>query len=424
MTLDVRLIAGFCAFFAILCPAQPSDWPQWRGPERTGRTAAAEAAPAALPKDLKPLWKLAIGGGFSSPVVAAGKLVYLDENGSREGIHVLEAATGRELWGVFFADRYQDEWGAGPRSTPLIDQDRVYAQSCNGELRCFRLADGQVLWGASFEKDFGVKFLGSKASEGTASRRGNNGSGVIDGERFMVPVGNTDGASLVCFHKLTGQVLWKSGSDEAAYSSFMTATLAGVKQVVAFTADALLGSRFETGEILWRVPLVTNAKRHAATPIILGDRVIVNSHSIGLVCFRIVRQNGALTAQKEWVNKALAINLSTPVLVGDCLYSLGAKKDYVCVEAATGKLRWSQPGFGRGPKDNASTIAVGAKLLVLTEPGELVLLEANPDRCVELGRLQVCGSTWTHPAYANGKLFVRDPRQLLCLDLLAPVVRP
>jgi outer membrane protein assembly factor BamB len=371
-----------------------------------------------LPTDLKPVWKISVGGGHSAPVVAGNKLVYLDENGSREVAHVLDAATGKEIWKVDFADRFQDEWGAGPRATPIVDGNHLYVQSCNGEFRCLALADGKTIWQTSFEKDFGVKFLGSKANEGTATRRGNNGSGVIDGQRIVLPVGSTQGASLVCFDKQTGKVLWKSGDDEAAYSSFSIATLAGVKQVVAFTADALLGADLETGKILWRVPLVTNAKRHAASPVILGDRVAVNSHTFGLVCFEISKDSGGFKATQAWANKDLKINLATPVLVDGFLYCQGPDKDYICADAQTGRTKWSQPGFGLGKKDYASTIAVGKNLLVLTEDGTLVLLAANPNKYTELARLQVCGNTWSFPAYANGKLFVRDGRALQCIDLL------
>ncbi len=398
--------------------AAAGDWPQWRGPERTGHAADA-AAPAALPKELAPVWKTAAGGGFSGPVVAGRTLIYLDENGSREIAHALDAATGRELWQFDYADMFKDEWGAGPRATPIVDGDRVYVQSCSGEFRCLSLKEGKVLWGASYEKDFGVKFLGSKANEGTATRRGNNGSGVIDGSRIILPVGGTKGASLVCCDKLTGKVLWRAGDDEAAYSSFMVATLAGVRQVVAFTADALLGADMATGKILWRVPLKTNAKRHAASPVILGDRVVVNSHSIGLVCFEISKAADGLKATQAWANTDLLINLATPVAVGGFLYTQGAHGDFVCVDARTGVVNWTQAGFGGGKKDYASTIAAGDKLLVLSESGQLVLLAANPEKYTELGRLQVCGNTWSFPAYAGGKLFVRDGRQLLCLDLAA-----
>ena len=153
--------------------------------------------PTWLPPDLNAAWKISIGGGFSSPVVAGGKLVYLDENGNQEVAHLIEAKTGKGIWNVPFADRYEDEWGAGPRSTPLIDGERVYVQSCKGEFRCLSLADGKVIWGTSFDKHFGVKFLGSKANSGTATRRGNNGSCVVEGDGVIVPVGNTDGATLV-----------------------------------------------------------------------------------------------------------------------------------------------------------------------------------------------------------------------------------
>ena len=400
--------------------AVASDWPQWRGPSRTGHAAAGVPALTALPKELKPVWKIAIGGGFSSPIVAGDKLIYLDEQDGKEVAHVLQAATGHEIWRAPFADSFGDEWGSGPRSTPFADEGRLYVQSCRGEFACLNLADGKPVWRTSFEKDFGVRFLGSKANEGTATRRGHNGCGVIDGQRLVLPVGGTHGASLVCFDRKTGQVLWKSGHDEAAYSSLMVAPLAGVKQVVAFTADALLGADLQDGTILWRVPLKTSAKRHAATPVILGDHVLVNSHSLGLLCFKISKDSGGLKATEAWANKSLKINVSTPVVVGQHLYCQGPNKDYVCVEAATGQLKWSQPGFGQGRKDNSSTIVVGDKLLALTEEGTLLLLAASPAKYTELGRLQVCGNTWCFPAYANGQLFVRDSRFLLCVDLLTP----
>ena len=165
------------------------DWPQWHGPTRDCRVPEGERVPTSLPPDLNAAWKISIGGGFSSPVVAGDKLVYLDENGKQEVANLIETKTGKRIWNVPFADRYEDEWGAGPRSTPLIDGDRVYVQSCNGEFRCLSLADGKVIRGTSFDKDFGVKFLGSKANSGTATRRGNAGSCLVDGAGAIVPVG-------------------------------------------------------------------------------------------------------------------------------------------------------------------------------------------------------------------------------------------
>jgi len=181
----------------------------------------------------------------------------------------------------------------------------------------------------------------------------------------------------------------------------------------------LLGADLTNGKILWRVPLKTNAKRHAATPVIGKDTVMVNSHTFGLICFKIARDSAGFTASEAWANKDLKINLATPVVVDQYLYCQGANKDYICADVRTGELKWSQPGFGTGKKDYSSTIVLGKNLLVLTEEGTLLLLDADPGKYTERGRLQVCGNTWSFPAYADGKLFVRDGRQLLCLDVAA-----
>lgn len=410
--------AALLASIAIL---SAGDWPQWRGANRDGHAAGTSIT--ALPKDLKPVWRVPVGPGFSAPVVANGKLVYLDEQNGKEVAHCLDAKTGKPLWSAPFADAAGDEWGKGPRCTPFIDGDRVYAQSMNGQFHCLSLDDGKPRWGFSFE-DYGISFS-TKSAEGTAARRGNNGSGVIDGDRVFVPVGAKN-ASIVCLDKKTGKELWKSGSDEAAYSSFIIATLSGTKQLVAFTAEALTGVDLKTGDTLWRVPFRTGAKRHAATPVVVGDTVTVNSQTIGLVCTRVTKEGDNWNATQAWVNKPLTINLSTPVFVDGHFYTYGPirTKDYVCVDAKTGTTKWTQSGFGIGKDqtDYASSIAVGKNVLVLTYDGQLVLIAANPEKYTELGRIQACGKTWSYPAFADGKLFVRDGRELQCLDLTAKQV--
>jgi outer membrane protein assembly factor BamB len=411
----------FCAL--LLCPfiARTADWPQWRGPLRDGHAAQGAPMPDSLPAEPKVVWRLNIGGGFSSPVLAGGKLIYLDAQNRKEVAHCLEASSGKEFWNVPLADVYEDEWGQGPRSTPIIDGDRVYVQSCNGEFRCLSLADGHVVWGKSFERDFGVKFLGSRSDHGVAARRGNNGCGAIEGERLVVPVGSDHGATLVCFNKLDGKELWRVGDDEAAYSSVMMATLAGVRQVVFFSATGLMGVDLSTGKMLWRLPIRTDAERHAATPVIFNDTVAVNSHTIGLCCFKISKTGAGLTAAELWVDNKDKINVATPVLVDHYLYTQGAARDYLCVDALTGKVQWRQDGFG---ENYAATIALGKNLLVQSDRGDLVLIAADPSHYTERARVQVCGKTWSHPAYADGKLYVREGLtqgwKLKCFELLPP----
>ena len=157
------LVAG--AVFVSVVSLRAGDWPQWRGENRDGHATGA-ATLSSLPKDSKPVWKLPIGPGFSAPVVAGGKLVYLDEQDGKEVAHCLNANTGKFLWNETFAESAGDEWGSGPRSTPFIDGDRVFVQSMGGEFRCLNLADGKARWGVSFQK-YGIGFS-TKAADGTA----------------------------------------------------------------------------------------------------------------------------------------------------------------------------------------------------------------------------------------------------------------
>jgi outer membrane protein assembly factor BamB len=134
-------------------PAPNRDWPQWRGPDRTGYAKDGPAI-TSLPKELKPVWKIDVGGGFAAPVVQGNALIYVDENGSREFAHRIDAATGKEVWKIDYAKMESDEWGAGPRATPIIDGERVYVQSMNGEFRCLDLASGKTIWQTSFDQQF------------------------------------------------------------------------------------------------------------------------------------------------------------------------------------------------------------------------------------------------------------------------------
>jgi outer membrane protein assembly factor BamB len=402
--------------------ASAADWPQWRGPNRDAVVADAKHPLNSLPAEPKVLWKINAGPGQASPVVAGGKVVFLDAQNGQETAHCVDAATGKQLWTVPVAPtvEFQNAYGDGPRCTPLIDGDRAYVQSCSGEFRCLALADGRIVWHVNFGTDYGATFLGNKSGDAeanqTASRRhGNNGSAVIDGDRIFVPVGSTRGATLVCYDKKTGKELWRAGNDNTAYASVMAATLAGTRQAVHFTADALMGVDAASGKILWRVPLKTGAKRHVCTPVIYGDTVTVASTTIGTLTFRIVKTGGEFKAEQAWANLPLKTVIATPVLAGGHLYTLGAgsRTDFVCVDYETGNQCWAQPGFG----DYAAICAVNDKLLALNSNGELYLIKANPVKYEELGRVQACGKTWASPAYVDGTIFVKDEAHLAALVL-------
>ena len=420
--MNTRSLSLSASLLVLVVSAHAADWPQWRGPNRDGVVADKNHPLNKLPAEPKVIWKIDAGPGQSSPVLAGGKLVFLDGKDGQETAHCLDAATGKPLWTTPIAPmvEFQNAYGEGPRCTPLIDGDRVYVQSCSGEFRCLALADGKVLWKVSFGTDYGVPFLGNKSGDPdakeTASRRhGNNGSAVIDGDRIFVPVGSPKKGTLIAFDKKTGKELWHAGEDNTAYASVMVATLAGVRQVVHFTADALMGVDVAGGKVLWRMPLKTGAKRHVCTPVIAGDTVTVASSSIGTLKFHIVKDGAGLKAEQAWAALQLKTVLGTPVLIGAQFYTLGpgGRTDLVCLDFATGNQLWSQPSFG----DYASLTVVNDKILALNSTGELFLIKANPAKYEELGRVQICAKTWASPAYADGRIYVKDDAHLTALAL-------
>ncbi|MBL9134247.1 MAG: PQQ-binding-like beta-propeller repeat protein [Verrucomicrobiales bacterium] len=392
------------------------EWPQWRGPRRDG-VLVGESLPLRLPENPKVVFRRSLGEGHAGPVMASQRVVVLDNAGQQETAHCLDFRTGDTLWSAPYGELYSDEFGSGPRCTPLIDDDRLYVQSCKGEFRCLGLADGKTRWRFHFS-DYGMAWIPDKNSGGgAASRRGNTGSAVIDGERIFVQVGSTQGASIVAFDKRDGRLLWKSQNDLASYSSLSAGRLAGEPQVVAATCEGLLALATHDGRLLWRQPFKTRANRNVLTPLLLGDDVIFAACSIPLHRQRIVAKDGALKPTGLWTNQSLNINLVTPTLAGNHLYGIGAERSqhYVCVDAFTGQLAWSRTGFG----EVTSTVTDGTRLLLLTESGECLLLAADPNRLVELGRFQAVGKTFAHPAYAQGILIARDSREVVAFNLAA-----
>lgn len=406
--------------FTALCgTAFAKDWPQWRGPDRTGHAPKEEAALTTLPSEPKEIWRRPIGEGFASPVVSAGRVVYLDDESGQEIVHAVDSRTGEEIWRAPLFSSHRDGFGIGPRCTPVIDGDRVFAQSAKGEFQCLSVADGKRLWRTNFVDDFGAIYTGEKGKAAGASRHGASGSPLVDGHRVIVQVGSPKGASIVAFEKSTGKVLWKSQNDQTAYAAPIIAELAGVRQFISFTAEGLIALNPATGELLWRVPLETSLGRHVTTPVVCGDLVLVASHQIGLVAIRVQAVGGKIEATEAWRNKALGINFSSPVVLGESLYGLGPQKNFICVNARSGEVAWSQEGIIQSSADKAEAgfLVIGTNLLALTDSGELVLFAGDASSFRELGRLQVCGTNWCNPAYVDGLLYLRDHRELICVGL-------
>ncbi len=392
-----------------------ADWPQWRGPARDGRTP--ETFPSSLIPAAAPQWHLTVAHGYASPSVSNGRLYLLDDAGGMETLHCLEVATGRELWRETIGESYTDEFEPGPRCTPLVDSDLVFVQTCRGEFQCRSVADGKRLWRFHFS-DYGAEWVADKgANVGAASRRGNAGSPLVNGDTIYIQIGSVNGASIGAFEKRTGKLKWKSQNDLTAYSSLVSGRLGGVDQLVGATVEGLLALRPSDGQLLWRVPFRTGANRNALTPILANDTVYFSSHTTGLRATHVKPNGSGVTVEEQWFNPQIKINLATPVLVGGYLYGQGPARNFICVDASTGQQKWSQAGFG----EVTSTLTDGHRLLLLSDRGEAILTEANPEAWKELGRFQACGKTFVHPAYSDGVLYVRDSRELVAWRLGTPL---
>ena len=405
--------------------ADAADWPRWRGPENTGHVPADEPVPATLPKEPKLLWDVKLGDGVGSPVVAGGRVFCLDNRDDKETLCAFDLAGGKELWHDAIDEVISDGIGTGPRGTPVADGPRVFAQSCRGEFCCLRAADGKLLWRTNFVKDFGAVFIGEEGQAQAASRHGYTGPPLVDGQRIIVGVGGRYGASMVCFDKTDGRVIWKSQDDIAGFDGPIVARLAGVKQVVAFTADGVIGLDAGDGKLLWRCPVKTNFSRHITTPVADDDTVVVSSHEAGLLGFRVTPAgyplagpSGGMKAEQAWRRKDLAINFASPVLVGRWLYGLGPKKKLFCLDIKTGKEGWTNARVLAGPAAYASLLVMKDNLLALGDSGRLYLLAADSTACRVLSSAAVCGKNWCNPAYVDGRLLIRDHGSLRCLELM------
>ncbi len=404
--------------------AANADWPQWRGPNRDGHASAASPL-RSLPAEPRIIWRLPVGEGWASPVVAGDRVFYADNQGGQETLHAVRAADGRELWRAPVDVVMHDEQGPdGPRGTPLVQGDRIFVQSCLGELQARRVTDGELIWRANFRKDFGAPWLGEDSVIPGAAEHGYTAPPVLADGRLIACVGSTNGAGIVAFDPADGTVRWRSQDDLAAYAAPLATTLAGESQVIGFTVSGLVSVSPLDGRVLWRLPLRTQYGRNCLTPVVVGDQVITGSYQAGLMGVQVTQTGTGWNATAIWTNKNATMNFASPVAAGGFVFGVGPEKNLVCVEAATGRLAWSQAGYFTSAPGNsfAALIGVGNNLLITTDGGELLLVATDSATCRELGRTQVCGKTWAHPAYVGGRLYVRDGLSgkgtLRCVELI------
>jgi outer membrane protein assembly factor BamB len=388
-----------------------TDWPQWRGPQRDGRVPGLRAR-SSWPEALVPAWKLAVGTGHSSPILAAGRVYQLSREGDDEVVRAIELASGKVLWRQAYPAPYQMNsaatgHGKGPKATPVLADGRLFTIGISGVLSAWDAASGRLLWRKSFET----------AHRATSPLYGAAMSPVVDGGRVIAHVGGPDDGALVALDAVTGSPAWSWKGDGPGYASPVVATLGGVRQVVTQSQYALVGVAADSGALLWRVPLRTPWDQNSVTPIVSGDLVLYSGLDAPLTAVRPVKRGTAWAAEAVWTSADVACYLSTPVLVEGRLYGLSHRKkgQWFAVDAATGKTLWL--GEGRAA-ENAAILAGGGALFLLDTEGTLSVAAADAAAFRPLRRWKVAASaTWAHPVVLDTGVLVKDVDTLALLRL-------
>jgi len=404
------LTVSALALLASATTVWAQDWPQWRGPNRDGN---APALTAVWPKALQEEWKVTVGIGHSSPVVADGRTYVFARQGEEEVLLCLDAVTGKELWRSSQPIAYQMHpaatgHGKGPKSTPVVSKGNVFTFGISGVLSCHEARTGKLKWRHEFSKQY----------PNTSPLYGTAMSPIVDNGLLIAHVGGHDKGALTAFDVETGVVKWSNDMDGPAYSSPIIVTLAGVRQVVTFMQKDFVGVDAATGKLLWKLPQKSEYDENSVTAIAYKDTLIFSKEEKGLTAIRLTSQGGQIVPQEVWSSKENLLFFSSPVLQGDTLFGFSVLKkgQFFAMDAGTGKTLWQSPGrLG----DNAAILNSGGKvLLLLTNEAKLIVLPVSVKEYAPAAEYTVANSpTWAHPVLIGNRILIKDETTLRSLSI-------
>ena len=413
MALATTSLGSAVALAADAAPVAAGDWPGWRGPERSGVSRETGLLQQWPPGGPKLLWKAkGLGGGYSTPSLAGGRLFVMGSRGDDEYVMALDLQDGRPLWstrvGRVGANRGPNY--PGPRSTPSVDGDLLYTLGSDGDLVCAETATGKIVWHKHLEKDF----------QGNRNLWAYCESPLIDGETLVCSPGGPT-ATLVGLDKKTGAVHWRTQKEDyniAGYASAIVAEVGGVKQYIQFLGAGLIGVSATDGKELWfyRGNL---GGQSCATPIFHDGYVFSSASGVegagGDALLRLTVDGVHVRAEQVYLVRTLLNHHGGVIRVGDYLYGTSSGA-LVCMNFKTGAAQWRDRCVGKG-----SLVVADGHLYVRGERGEIALVEAVPKGYQEKGRFRQPDRsrfpTFCHPVVAGGRLYLRDEDVLLCYDV-------
>ena len=381
-------------------------WPAFRGHKRDGIVRGETFALPWPDKGPQVLWRQPVGIGFGSFSIHAGRAYTLEQRSEDEVVACYAVVDGRELWTYAYPALFEEAMGGpGPRSTPTYEEGRVYVLGATGVLNSLDAESGDLVWKRNILKDASAENLDWAMS----------GSPLVY-EEFVIVAPGGAGSSVVAYDRESGDIAWRSGSYKAGYSSPMLLNLQGTEQVLVFDAAGLSAYAPHDGTPLWHYPWVTYEDINVAQPIVVDDERIFISSAYGHGCamLRVTESDGVWEVEKIWEGLSLQLKFSSAILQNGFIYGLD-KNILVCLDPQTGERRWKAGRYGYG-----ALILANGYLIIQCENGDLALVEASPEEHREISRVDaLTAKTWNHPALAEGKLLLRNDREMMCFDLVS-----
>ncbi len=399
------------------------EWPQFHGPNRDN-VSTEKGTLHEWPQGGPALaWKSSgLGVGLSSVSIAGGRIFTMGDRGAEQFVIALSLSDGKQLWATKVGPAHHDEYG-GPRGTPTVDGDLLYAVGTSGDLVCLETATGRERWRKNFERDYG----GRMSTQWMFAE-----SPLVDGNKLVFTPGGSS-AGIVAVDKKTGADVWRAaipnigsaGRDGAGYASIVISNGGGVKQYVQLMGRGVVGVRADDGKFLWGYNRVANTVANIPTPVIKGDYVFTSTgYQIGAALLKLARSGDGVSATEVYFldSRTFQNHHGGMVLVGDHIYAgHGHNRGFpICIEFMTGKVAWGGD-IRNGGSGSAAVLYADGNLYFRYQNGTMKLIEATPAGYREKGSFEIPGAnlSWPHPVVAGGKLYLREQDNLYVYDVRA-----